>query len=78
MAKGGNSALNNFLQTKNRLDALSWVDSISGPSHAPQWTCVCKIDGEVVATGTGPQKHVARDMAANLALTKLIDTNWGA
>ncbi|KAJ3989026.1 hypothetical protein F5890DRAFT_178982 [Lentinula detonsa] len=76
MAKDGAFALNNFLQKKNRLDALSWVDSTAGPSHSPQWTCVCKIDGEVVATGTGSQKHVARDIAANQALKILIDNNW--
>ncbi|KAF8831909.1 hypothetical protein HHX47_DHR1001318 [Lentinula edodes] len=64
------------LQSKNRLSALSWLDSTSGFPHAPQWNCICKIDGEVMGSGTGPQKHVARDIAANQALKTLIDTNW--
>ena len=29
------------------------------------------VNGEVKGTGTGPQKHVARDMAAKEALTAL-------
>ncbi|KAJ4468558.1 hypothetical protein C8R41DRAFT_37520 [Lentinula lateritia] len=76
MAKDGAFALNNFLQSKNRLSALSWLNSTSGLSHAPQWNCICKIDGEVMGSGTGPQKHVAQDIAANQALKTLIDTNW--
>ncbi|KAJ4485624.1 hypothetical protein J3R30DRAFT_3283849, partial [Lentinula aciculospora] len=72
----GTFALNNFLQRKNRLDALSWMESTSGPRHAIQWTCVCKINGEVFGIGTGAQKHVARDIAANQTLQTLIDTNW--
>lgn len=29
-----------------------------------------------MGSGTGPQKHVAQDIAANQALKTLIDTNW--
>lgn len=32
------------LQAANNLTALSWVDTKSGPIHAPEWTCVCKSE----------------------------------
>lgn len=38
------------------------------PAHHSQCTAV---NGEVKGTGTGPQKHVARDMAAKAALEVL-------
>ncbi|KAI0321227.1 hypothetical protein OF83DRAFT_1100813 [Amylostereum chailletii] len=64
--------LNNLLQAKGMVDSLSWIESASGPPHDPKWTCVCKIDGEEYGTGTaGPQKNLARDIAAEQALRKL-------
>ncbi|KIK70485.1 hypothetical protein GYMLUDRAFT_150255, partial [Collybiopsis luxurians FD-317 M1] len=68
--------LNLVLQAKNRLHALSWLESFSGPRHAPQWTCVCKINGQEKGRGTGGQKQAARDIAANQALRVLIDEKW--
>ncbi|SJL06477.1 uncharacterized protein ARMOST_09816 [Armillaria ostoyae] len=67
----GTSGLNNYLQGKNRLDAVSWVESRSGPPNDPTWTMTCKIDGEVRGIGTGSQKHVAKDAAANQVLAYL-------
>ncbi|PBK98395.1 hypothetical protein ARMGADRAFT_575417 [Armillaria gallica] len=68
---GGTSGLNNYLQKQNRLAAVSWVESSSGPPNKPTWTMTCKIDGEARGTGTGAQKHVAKDAAADQALAYL-------
>ncbi|KAK0218669.1 hypothetical protein IW262DRAFT_1386790 [Armillaria fumosa] len=67
----GTSGLNNYLQGKNRLDAVSWVEARSGPPNDPTWTMKCKIDGKVLGIGTGSQKHVAKDAASNQALASL-------
>ncbi|KAJ7922853.1 hypothetical protein B0H13DRAFT_1603321, partial [Mycena leptocephala] len=72
-ADDGTVALNNYLQSKGRLAALSWQDSTSGPKSAPTWTSICKIFGEVRGTGTGPLKRTARDAAANQALKSLTE-----
>ncbi|PBK82573.1 hypothetical protein ARMGADRAFT_946230, partial [Armillaria gallica] len=58
----------------NRLSAISWVESHSGPRSAPLWTMTCKIDGEARGTGTASQKHVAKEMAAIQALACLMST----
>ncbi|KAI0652338.1 hypothetical protein C8Q79DRAFT_1005546 [Trametes meyenii] len=65
---GGTVALNNYLQEQGKLTSLSWEDSPTGPRHAAEWTSKCKINGEVVATGTGNSKNAARDAAADAAL----------
>ncbi|KAI0715083.1 hypothetical protein C8Q76DRAFT_446897 [Earliella scabrosa] len=70
--EGGAIALNNYLQAKNKAAELSWEDTFTGPRHAGEWTSSCKIDGQVIASGTGPQKNVARDAAAREALPILI------
>lgn len=70
-AKEGTSGLNMYLQKKKRLPALSWQDSMAGPNDAPTWTSVCKIDGEERGTGTAARKHLARNIAANVALASL-------
>ncbi|KAK0200282.1 hypothetical protein DFS33DRAFT_1277755 [Desarmillaria ectypa] len=59
------------LQGQKRHDAVSWVESRSGSPNAPIWRMICKIDGQVRGIGTGPQKHVAKDAAANQALAYL-------
>ncbi|KAJ6541930.1 hypothetical protein B0H19DRAFT_958983 [Mycena capillaripes] len=69
----GTVALNNYLQSKGKLAALSWQDSTSGPKSAPTWTSICKISGEVRGTGAGPLKRTARDVAANEALKSLTE-----
>jgi len=63
--------LNNYLQSTNQLAQLSWEESTSGPNHAPEWTSVCKIDGQEVGRGTGAKRHIARNMAAAAALERL-------
>ncbi|KAI0673599.1 hypothetical protein C8Q78DRAFT_1076591 [Trametes maxima] len=68
---GGTVALNNYLQEHGSLTSLSWEDNASGPRHAAEWTSNCKINGEVVATGTGNSKNTARDAAADAALLVL-------
>ncbi|KAH9968692.1 hypothetical protein BC827DRAFT_1263195 [Russula dissimulans] len=68
----GTIALNNYLQAKGKLAALSWYDTSSGPAHEPEWTSDCKIDGEVIASGKGTHKHLARDAAADKALAILM------
>ncbi|KAK0486563.1 hypothetical protein IW261DRAFT_1560002 [Armillaria novae-zelandiae] len=67
----GTSGLNNYLQKQNRIDAVSWVESNTGPPNKPTWTMTCKVDGKVCGTGTGLQKHVAKDVAADQALASL-------
>ncbi|KAF9451369.1 hypothetical protein P691DRAFT_773147 [Macrolepiota fuliginosa MF-IS2] len=71
MSDTGQSGLNLYLQKRGRLTDLSWVDTSSGPRHEPQWTSICKIQGEPRGTGSGPKKRVARDIAANTALASL-------
>ncbi|ETW86821.1 hypothetical protein HETIRDRAFT_166337 [Heterobasidion irregulare TC 32-1] len=61
-------ALNNYLQSKDMLPSLRWEESSSGLAHAPVWTSICKIDDEVISTGTGSHKNIARDVAAEEAL----------
>ncbi|KAI0274923.1 hypothetical protein BC834DRAFT_850345 [Gloeopeniophorella convolvens] len=68
----GTIALNNFLQGRGKLTSLSWVDTQSGPAHAPEWNSVCKIDGQEVSSGTGTHKHLSRDAAADAALAILM------
>ncbi|KAK0219556.1 hypothetical protein EDD85DRAFT_915594 [Armillaria nabsnona] len=70
--QGGTAGLNKYLMGKNRLHSVSWVESSSGPLNKPMWTMTCKIDGEARGTSTGPQKHVAKDVAANQALAYLM------
>ncbi|CCM03769.1 uncharacterized protein FIBRA_05916 [Fibroporia radiculosa] len=72
MANEGTVLLNNWLQARNRVTSLSWEESTTGPRHSPQWTSVCKIDGQDYGRGTGAQKHLARDIAAKAALERLI------
>ncbi|KAF8201071.1 hypothetical protein K438DRAFT_1821320 [Mycena galopus ATCC 62051] len=69
----GTVALNNYLQSKGQLAAMSWEESTSGPSGAPTWTCICKISGEVRGRGTGSLKRTARDVAAKQALESLTE-----
>ncbi|GBE77489.1 hypothetical protein BKA93DRAFT_822997 [Sparassis latifolia] len=71
MSLDGTVALNNYLQSKNQHSLVSWVDTTSGPRHAPEWTSTCKFNGEVIGVGQGAQKHVARDAAAKAALEVL-------
>ncbi|KAI0925970.1 hypothetical protein AcW1_008256 [Taiwanofungus camphoratus] len=71
MSNEGTVALNNYLQSQNQLSLLSWEESTTGPQHAPEWTSICKIGGQVVGTGRGAQRHIARDMAAKEALKAL-------
>ncbi|TFK41924.1 hypothetical protein BDQ12DRAFT_710272 [Crucibulum laeve] len=71
----GTVKLNNYLQGQDRASSLSWVESNSGPSHAPTWKCVCKIDGKEYGTGTGSHKHIAKDIAATQALNTLTGEN---
>ncbi|KAH9982749.1 hypothetical protein BGW80DRAFT_1453574 [Lactifluus volemus] len=71
----GSIALNNFLQSKGKLSSLSWVDTSSGPAHEPEWTSVCKIDGNVISSGKGTHKHLSRDDAADQALV-ILTAEW--
>lgn len=66
-SEAGTSRLNTYLQSVGKSSSVSWQESLSGPKHAPVWTCVCKIDGEARGTGTGTHKHIAKDIAANKA-----------
>ncbi|KAJ3855069.1 hypothetical protein EV368DRAFT_35486, partial [Lentinula lateritia] len=60
------------LQSKNRLSALSWLDSTSGPRHAPQWNCICKINGETKGKGESSTKAEAKNQASKNALEVLL------
>ncbi|KAI0094497.1 hypothetical protein BDY19DRAFT_988333 [Irpex rosettiformis] len=71
MNNEGTVRLNNHLQATDQAHALVWVDTKAGPDHEPIWTSVCKINGVEVGRGTGPLKHVARDVAARQALETL-------
>ena len=70
-----------------RVAALSWIDSTSGPEHSPEWKSLCKskmpficfvprlidfaVSGKEYGVGTGTHKHLARGVAATLALEVL-------
>ncbi|KAH9486356.1 hypothetical protein JR316_0000420 [Psilocybe cubensis] len=68
----GTSRLNIYLQAHGRLTALSWLESCSGPAHERMWTCVCKINGVPRGEGTAPQKHAAKNIAADIAWAYLV------
>ncbi|KAJ3550918.1 hypothetical protein NMY22_g146 [Coprinellus aureogranulatus] len=81
MSDKGTSMLNQYLQKVGRGSSLSWEESQSGPAHAREWECVCKIDGEVRGRGVASHKHVAKDQAAEQALaflTKEPDSEAGS
>ncbi|KAF8894165.1 hypothetical protein CPB85DRAFT_1440583 [Mucidula mucida] len=67
----GTIGLNNYLQAKDKLTSLSWVETPTGPQTAIVWVAVCKIDGVERGRGTGAQKYVAKDNAANQAIAYL-------
>ncbi|TFL06138.1 hypothetical protein BDV98DRAFT_139520 [Pterulicium gracile] len=75
MANDYTNALNNYLQGRNQLAALSWFDTQTGPVHNPSWTSQCQIYGSVAGTGTGPKKWMARNEAAKVALESLQRNN---
>ncbi|KDQ63039.1 hypothetical protein JAAARDRAFT_29030 [Jaapia argillacea MUCL 33604] len=68
MPNDGIVELNNFLQAKGQLTSLTWEERPTGLAHAPQWICVCKINGEPRGTGSGTHKHLAKSDAAKEAL----------
>jgi len=59
----GSSRLNQYLQGKDQLTSLSWLESYSGQS----WTIVCKINGVACGEGKSTYKHIAKDDAADQA-----------
>lgn len=63
--------LNQYLQKTGRLSSLSWEESATGPAHAREWECICKIDGEPRGKGVALHKHVAKDKASEEALAFL-------
>ncbi|KAI0720174.1 hypothetical protein C8Q72DRAFT_106403 [Fomitopsis betulina] len=72
MANEGTTALNNYLQSTDKANLLSWDESTSGPRHEPTWTCICKINGNVYGRGTGSTKQLGRNAAASVALERLM------
>ncbi|GJE86256.1 double-stranded RNA binding motif-containing protein [Phanerochaete sordida] len=65
------STLNNRLQALGKDAGLSWVDHKQGEEHSPEWTSQCKLDDQVIGTGRGTQKNLAREAAARMALARL-------
>ncbi|KAG8750202.1 hypothetical protein FRC12_013020 [Ceratobasidium sp. 428] len=63
--------LHNGLQFQGRAPRLEWQESSEGPLHDCIWTSILRVDGQVMGTGQGAKKRVARDMAAGQALTHL-------
>lgn len=70
--ESGTVELNNYLQSKGKTATVSWDESWTGPRHDPVWTCVCKIDRTECSSGTGKNKHEARNKASRLALRTLM------
>ncbi|PAV21241.1 dsRNA binding protein [Pyrrhoderma noxium] len=73
MENGGTVELNNFLQSKHKATDLSWLESVNGPDHEPEWTCTCLIKGRSYGTGQGSNKKDARNEASKSALRRLRD-----
>ncbi|KAH7915710.1 hypothetical protein BJ138DRAFT_916766 [Hygrophoropsis aurantiaca] len=64
-------SLNNYLQSTGQLSSLTWRTSTSGLPHEPRWTCYCVISGDIKGVGTGTHQHIAKKMAATIALRAL-------
>ncbi|NXJ00712.1 E2AK2 kinase, partial [Psophia crepitans] len=65
------SLLNEYSQkTSKRVDYS--VQTRSGAAHAPTFSCICTINGDVFGTGTGPTIGAARQVAAKEAYEKLM------
>lgn len=71
MARDPIAALNIYLQSIGKSAALSWRDSMTGPSHSPVWSSICRVSGREYGSGEGSQKHLARGEAAKVALATL-------
>ncbi|KAG8694145.1 hypothetical protein FRC08_008676 [Ceratobasidium sp. 394] len=63
--------LHNELQFQGRAPRFEWQESSEGPLHDCMWISVLRVDGQVMGTGQGRRKQVARDIAAGHALTHL-------
>jgi len=65
--------LHNWIQEakKDIVTSISWEETASGTEHDPQWTVVCKVDGEVRGTGMASKKKLAKDIAAKKAMIAL-------
>ncbi|KAF9015771.1 hypothetical protein BDZ89DRAFT_1141950 [Hymenopellis radicata] len=67
----GTIGLNNYLQSKHKTTSLSWIETPTGPQTEIVWVVVAKIDGVERGRGTGAQKYVAKDNAANQTIAYL-------
>lgn len=65
------TSLNNYLQNRQEIHLLNWVETSTGPSSEAVWTVTCKIADEVKGVGVGPQKAAAKQLAAKQALAVL-------
>ncbi|KAF8240737.1 hypothetical protein L208DRAFT_1374079 [Tricholoma matsutake] len=57
-----------YLQNRQEIHLLNWVETSTGPSSEAVWTVTCKIADEVKGVGVGPQKAAAKQLAAKQAL----------
>ena len=69
--KDPKTELQEFLHIKDSLVPLYELISTKGPDHAPTFTSVVKINGEIYGTGFGVSKKTSEQAAANQALLKL-------
>ncbi|KAI8981197.1 hypothetical protein BD414DRAFT_538019 [Trametes punicea] len=59
------------LQKQGQGFALTWGEGHTGEGNNIQWTMICKINNEVMGTGTAPTKTAAKEEAAKQTLVKL-------
>ncbi|VDB89226.1 unnamed protein product [Peniophora sp. CBMAI 1063] len=63
--------LHNYLSRIKQVDKFEWVCSVSGAANNHIHTAQAKLNGEVIAIGTGSARNVAKRLAAYDALSKL-------
>jgi len=63
--------LNNHFQALGRLGSISYLETDNGSAAENRWTMAVKIDGEVMGSCDAPRRALAKEAAAEQALTKL-------
>jgi ribonuclease-3 len=69
--EGAKNQLQEWAQGRTKATPVYEVEHSEGPSHAPRFVVVVKIDGEIVGRGEGRSKQLASHAAAADALTRI-------
>ena len=69
--EGAKNQLQEWAQGRKKSTPVYEVEHREGPSHAPRFVVVVRIDGEVVGRGEGRSKQLASHAAAADALSRI-------